>query len=100
MIVIAIAVLIDRDASIVGAADSRAHGRRIAASPNDRNRGHLGNEDTIELGIRRHRMRARRLRTFSTNVLDSASITPSTAVCWPAVGQGDPGVVQSRLEPV
>ena len=55
-------VLIDRDASIVGAADSRTHGRRIAASTNDRNRGHLGDEDTIELGIRRHRMRARRLR--------------------------------------
>ena len=70
MIVIVIAivtrdvVLIDRDASVIGAANSRAHGRRIAASTNDRNRRHLGDEDTIELGIRRHRMRARRLRDF------------------------------------
>ena len=40
-------VLIDRDASVIGAANSRAHGRRIAASAYDRNRGHLGDEDTI-----------------------------------------------------
>ena len=62
MIVIVIAivtrnvVLIDRDASVIGAADSCTHGRRIAANTNHRDRGHLGDEDTIELGIRRHRM--------------------------------------------
>ena len=53
MIVIVIAivtrdvVLIDRDTSVIGAADSCTHGRRIAASTNDRNRSHLGDEDTI-----------------------------------------------------
>ena len=50
-IVVAIAdvVLIDRDASVSGAADSRAHvrRRRIAARTNDRNRGNLGDEDSI-----------------------------------------------------
>ena len=50
-------VLIDRDAAVGGlAADSCTHGRRIAANTNHRDRGHLWDEDTIELGIRRHRM--------------------------------------------
>src|ERR1700692_1093691 len=38
--------------------------------------------------------------TFSISLLASASITPSTAACWLAAGQGDPGTLQSRLAPV
>ena len=37
-------VLIDRDASVIGAAGPCTHGRRIAATTNDRHRGHLGDE--------------------------------------------------------
>jgi hypothetical protein len=49
VVVITNVVLIDRDASVSGAADSGAHvrRRRIAARTNDRNRGHLGDEDSI-----------------------------------------------------
>jgi len=38
--------------------------------------------------------------TFSINVFVPASITPSTAFCWLALGQGDPGTAQSRFDPV
>ena len=92
-------MLIDRDASVIGAADSSAHVRRIAATTNDRNRGYLGDEDTIEPEFAATECEPDDCGTFSINVLASASTTPSTGVCWVAAGQGDPGTVQSQLDP-
>ena len=47
VIVITNVMLIDRDASVIGTANSRADARRrgIAADTNDRNRAHLGDEE-------------------------------------------------------
>ena len=51
---IAAGTFIDGDAAVGCAADARACVRRVATATNDRNRGHLRNEDTVELRVGRH----------------------------------------------
>src|ERR1700738_4311921 len=55
-------VLIDSNASVAGAADTGTHGRRVAAGADHLDGRHLADEDSIALGVGRHRMRAQRLR--------------------------------------
>src|ERR1700738_4432968 len=55
-------VLIDSNASVAGAADTGTHGRRVAAGADHRDGRHLADEDSIALGVGRHRMRAQPLR--------------------------------------
>jgi hypothetical protein len=52
-------VLKDSNASAVAAADTGTYGRRIAASADHRNGRYLADEDSIALGVGRHRMRVR-----------------------------------------
>ena len=52
-------VLKDSNASAVAAADTGTYGRRIAAGADHRNGRYLADEDSIALGVGRHRMRVR-----------------------------------------
>src|SRR6202163_2428537 len=57
--VVVVSVLIDSNASVAGAADTGTHVRRVAARADHRDGRHLGDEDSIALGVGRHRMRVR-----------------------------------------
>src|SRR5882724_8635286 len=50
------------DAAVVAAADPRTHRRRIATGTDHGDRRRLRHEDEVAVGIRRHRVRAGRLR--------------------------------------
>src|ERR1700676_3099362 len=52
-------MLIDSNASVAGAAYTGTHGRRVAAGADHRDGRHLADEDSIALGVGRHRMRVR-----------------------------------------
>src|SRR5258708_35309875 len=52
----------DADTSVGAAANSRADRRGVAPGADYGERRHLRNEDEVALGIRRHRVRAGRLR--------------------------------------
>jgi hypothetical protein len=58
-VVVSILVLIDSNASAAGAADTGTYGRRIAADADHRSGRYLADEDSIALGVGRHRMRVR-----------------------------------------
>src|SRR3979409_2765858 len=55
-------VLIDRNASVAAAADAGADRRGVSAIAGHDTGPGLRNEDQVPLGVRRDRMRARRLR--------------------------------------
>jgi hypothetical protein len=59
VVVVSVLVLIDSNASVAGAADTGTHGRRVAAGADHRDGCHLADEDSIEPGVGRHRMRVR-----------------------------------------
>src|SRR5215475_4473095 len=80
---------VDGDTSAVAVADPGADIRGVAAVADDRHRRHLGNEDAIELGIGRHRMRPGRLRDgFDQEILlcvDDAEDGPAGLPVGPGV---------------
>ena len=53
---------VDTDTPVVAAANPRAHVRRVTADTDHCDRRRLRNEDEVALGVRRHRVRAGRLR--------------------------------------
>jgi uncharacterized membrane protein len=59
MVVVVVLVLIDSNASAAAAADTGTYGCRIAAYADHRNGRYLADEDSIALGVGRHRMRVR-----------------------------------------
>jgi hypothetical protein len=59
VISVTVFVLEDTNAAVVASADTGTYVRRIAAGADHRDGCHLGNEDSIVLGVRRHRMRVR-----------------------------------------
>src|SRR5439155_25825231 len=66
-VIVVVAVTVDMmhingDAAVGAAADSLAHSRGIAAGTDDPDRRRLRDEDEVAPGIRRHRVRAGRLR--------------------------------------